>query len=95
MFEPHPTPPLPPSLPRRRVLSETGRLLGAFAWGALGTVLGSLLTFWLMPLRTLGADGWKVAAALTARHIGGSVNYVAVRRGVQGEGLPKSRWSTS
>ncbi|PSC76722.1 putative membrane -like isoform X2 isoform A [Micractinium conductrix] len=39
---------------------------------------GSLLAFWLMPLRGLGADGWKVAAALTARHIGGSVNYVAV-----------------
>ncbi|PRW59633.1 putative membrane -like [Chlorella sorokiniana] len=62
----------------RRVLKETGRLLGAFAWGAVATVLGSLLAFKLMPLRMLGADGWKVAAALTARHIGGSVNYVAV-----------------
>lgn len=29
----------------------------------------SLLAFKLMPLRVLGADGWKVAAALTARHI--------------------------
>ncbi|KAL4859151.1 putative membrane protein YjcL [Chlorella vulgaris] len=62
----------------RRVLRETGRLLGAFAWGALSTVLGSLLAFKVLPLRVLGADGWKVAAALTARHIGGSVNYVAV-----------------
>lgn len=67
--------------PCRRVLRETGRLLGAFTWGALGTVAGSLLAFWLMPLRVLGADGWKVAAALTARHIGGSVNFVAVHGG--------------
>jgi hypothetical protein len=60
-------------------LKETGRLLFAFGWGALATVAGSLLAFKLLPLRVLGADGWKVAAALTARHIGGSVNYVAVR----------------
>lgn len=33
----------------------------------------SLLAFKLMPLRMLGADGWKVAAALTARHIGGEL----------------------
>lgn len=72
-------PPRPASLPpARRVLRETGRLLGAFTWGAFATMAGSLLAFWLMPLRGLGADGWKVAAALTARHIGGSVNYVAV-----------------
>lgn len=74
--------PVPTSSPSpaaaRRVLRETGRLLGAFTWGALATVVGSLLAFWLLPLRGLGADGWKVAAALTARHIGGSVNYVAV-----------------
>ncbi|KAL4435946.1 hypothetical protein ABPG77_000708 [Micractinium sp. CCAP 211/92] len=67
----------------RRVLRETGRLLGAFTWGALGTVIGSLLAFWLMPLRSLGADSWKVAAALTARHIGGSVNYVAVSEALE------------
>lgn len=62
----------------RRVLRDTGRLLVAFSWGAFATVVGSFLAFALLPLRSLGADGWKVAAALTARHIGGSVNYVAV-----------------
>ena len=31
----------------------------------------------VFPLTALGADGWKVAAALAARHIGGAVNYVA------------------
>ncbi len=78
-----PGPPPPPADFRRRVLRETGRLLGAFTWGALGTVIGSLLAFWLMPLRSLGADSWKVAAALTARHIGGSVNYVAVSEALE------------
>jgi hypothetical protein len=30
----------------------------------------------LFPLRALGEEGWKIAAALTARHIGGAVNYM-------------------
>lgn len=63
---------------RRRMVRDTGRLLGAFALGAAATVAGSLLAFWLLPLCMLGEDGWKVAASLTARHIGGSVNYMAV-----------------
>ena len=54
----------------RRVVRETGRLLGAFALGATSTLAGSFLAFKLLPLRALGDDGWKVAAALTARHIG-------------------------
>ncbi len=62
----------------RRVVRDTGRLLAAFAGGAVATVAGGFLAFRLLPLRVLGDDGWKVAAALTARHIGGSVNYVAV-----------------
>lgn len=60
------------------MVRDTGRLLSAFVWGSVATVAGSVLAFKLLPLRSLGADGWKVAAALTARHIGGSVNYVAV-----------------
>lgn len=62
----------------RRVIGDTGRLLTAFIGGAAATVIGSFAAFSLMPLQVLGADGWKVAGALTARHIGGSVNYVAV-----------------
>jgi hypothetical protein len=30
----------------------------------------------LFPLKALGEEGWKIAAALTARHIGGAVNYM-------------------
>ena len=60
-----------------RVLS-TGRLLLSFLAATSATVLGSLLACALVPLHSLGADGSMVAAALTARHIGGSINYVAV-----------------
>ena len=62
----------------RRVIRDTGRLLTAFIGGAVATIAGSLVAFSLMPLQVLGADGWKVAGALTARHIGGSVNFMAV-----------------
>jgi hypothetical protein len=30
----------------------------------------------LFPLKALEEEGWKIAAALTARHIGGAVNYM-------------------
>lgn len=61
-----------------RIFRETGRLLWAFAIGAASTVLSTLLAFRLFPLRALGDEAWKVAAALCSRHIGGAVNYVAV-----------------
>ncbi len=47
------------------MVKDTGKLLSAFIWGSVATVAGSLLAFKLLPLRGLGADGWKVAAALT------------------------------
>jgi len=52
-------------------------MLKAFAVGSVGTVVGTVLASILLPLR-LGPDGWKIASALAARHIGGAVNYVAV-----------------
>ncbi|WPT13955.1 membrane protein YjcL [Picochlorum sp. SENEW3] len=60
-----------------RVLS-TGRLLGSFLCATFSTVAGTMIASMLVPLTSLGADGHMVAAALTARHIGGSINYVAV-----------------
>lgn len=63
----------------RRALGAAGRLLPAFVVGAVATVLSTVAAFKLLPLTTLGPDaGWRVAAALAARHIGGAVNYVAV-----------------
>jgi hypothetical protein len=41
--------------------------------------VGTVVAMKLFPLTAyLGAEGWKIAAALTARHIGGAVNYMAV-----------------
>ncbi|GLC33754.1 hypothetical protein PLESTB_000112100 [Pleodorina starrii] len=63
----------------RRILSQTGRLLVAFLLGSAATLAGSLAAMAVFPLgRFLGEEGWKVASALTARHIGGAVNYMAV-----------------
>lgn len=62
----------------RRVVRDTGRLLSAFVLGSLATVAGTLAAWKLFPLHGMGGDGWKVAAALAARHIGGAVNYVGV-----------------
>jgi uncharacterized membrane protein len=63
----------------RRVLRDTGSLLTAFGVGAVATVVGTLVAYPLLPLRSLGMDGYKVACCLAARHIGGSINFVAVR----------------
>jgi uncharacterized membrane protein len=63
------------------VLTQTGRLLRSFVLGSIGTVLGTLIAAWLVPLRNLGVggkEGWTIAAALASRHIGGAVNFVAV-----------------
>lgn len=62
----------------RVVLASTGRLLVAFCLGSVATVVGTLVAMKVVPLHSLGSDGWKIAAALMSRHIGGAVNYVAV-----------------
>ncbi|KAL8139732.1 hypothetical protein V2J09_005753 [Rumex salicifolius] len=62
----------------RRVIQSTGTLLFAFLIGAVATTIGTVVAFFLVPMRSLGSDGWKIAAALMGRHIGGAVNYVAV-----------------
>lgn len=62
-------------------MRETGRLLGAFLLGAVATVGGTLVAWAAFPLLAsgpLGDAGWRIASALTARHIGGAVNYMAV-----------------
>ena len=53
-------------------------MLKAFVVGSIGTVVGTVIASLVLPLN-LGPDGWKIAAALASRHIGGAVNYVAVR----------------
>lgn len=63
----------------RRVVSDTGSVLIAFLVGAVATVIGTLVAFPLLPMKSLGLhQGYKVACALCARHIGGAINFVAV-----------------
>jgi uncharacterized membrane protein len=61
------------------MLRETGQLLAAFLLGSLATLIGSAAAVALFPLGPhLGDMGWRIASALTARHIGGAVNYMSV-----------------
>jgi len=63
----------------RRIIRDTGPLLVAFMVGAFSTIVGTLVAFPLFPMKALGIDqGWRVASALAARHIGGAINFVAV-----------------
>lgn len=62
----------------RRVIKSTGKLLLAFLLGSVATTVGTALAYLLVPMRSLGQDSWKIAAALMGRHIGGAVNYVAI-----------------
>lgn len=48
---------------RRRTLRETGQLLSVFLLGSLGTILGTLAAFKVLPLAFLGQDGWKVCTS--------------------------------
>ncbi|KAJ1258010.1 hypothetical protein BS78_10G040700 [Paspalum vaginatum] len=67
----------------RRVVRSTGALLLAFLLGSAATTAGTVAAFLLVPMRSLGPDSWKVAAALMSRHIGGAVNYVAVAEALE------------
>lgn len=62
----------------RRVISSTGTLLLPFLLGSVATTVGTVVAYLLVPMRSLGQDSWKIAAALMGRHIGGAVNYVAI-----------------
>ncbi|XP_070016285.1 uncharacterized protein LOC107811552 [Nicotiana tabacum] len=67
----------------RRVLQSTGTLLLSFLLGSVATTIGTVVAFWMVPMRSLGQDGWKIAAALMGRHIGGAVNYVAISEALE------------
>lgn len=62
----------------RNVIRSTGRLLLAFLLGAVATIIGTTVAFLIVPMRSLGQDNWKIAAALMGSYIGGAVNYVAI-----------------
>ncbi|GJY39604.1 keratin-associated protein 5-4 [Tanacetum coccineum] len=66
-----------------RVFRSTGKLLLAFLIGSVATTIGTVVAYWMVPMRPLGREGWKIAAALMGRHIGGAVNYVAIAEALQ------------
>lgn len=55
----------------RDVINSTGTLLLAFLLGSVATVIGTVVAFMLVPMRSLGQDNWKIAAALMGSYIGG------------------------
>ncbi len=63
----------------RRILREAGPTLLAFVIGGVGTVIGTIVAYNVVPL---GADGWKLAAIFSATYIGGSMNYAAAAEAV-------------
>jgi uncharacterized membrane protein len=63
----------------QRILKEAGPTLLAFVAGGVGTVLGTLLAFQIVPL---GPEGYKLAGIFCATYIGGGMNYVATSQAV-------------
>jgi uncharacterized membrane protein len=63
----------------RRILREAGPTLIAYVVGALGTVIGTVIAFRIVPL---GEEGWKLAAIFSATYVGGSMNYAAAAEAV-------------
>ena len=64
----------------RKIIKEAGPTLIAFAFGAVGTVLGTIIAFNLIPL---GDEGWKLAGIFCSTYIGGSMNFVASAEALQ------------
>lgn len=58
------------------------RMVGAFALAALGTALGAALGTLLFG-GLFPDDGWRLAGAFTGTYTGGSLNFVAVGRGLE------------
>lgn len=59
----------------KRILREAGPTLLAFVAGAVGTVIGTIVAFKLVPI---GDEGWKMAGIFCATYVGGSMNFIAV-----------------
>lgn len=58
------------------IFTDAGPTLRAFWYGAFGTMIGTVVSFKIVGA-ALGSDGWKIASALCASYIGGTINYVA------------------
>ncbi|MGK7918846.1 MAG: DUF819 family protein [Trichodesmium sp.] len=54
-----------------QIIRESGQVLIPYFLGALGTVLGTILAYYLI---LIGELGWKLAGVFSAIYIGGSFN---------------------
>lgn len=64
----------------RRIIPETGPMLGAYFLGVTGTLIGAVVGFLIFPLDSSGAD---LAGILSATYIGGSMNFAAVAEALE------------
>lgn len=64
----------------KKIIKEAGPTLLAFVFGGIGTAIGTVVAFMLIPL---GENGWQLAAIFSSTYIGGSMNYVAAAEAVQ------------
>ncbi|RJP56472.1 MAG: DUF819 family protein [Melioribacteraceae bacterium] len=64
----------------KRIIKEAGPTLIAFCFGAIGTVIGTIISFNIV---SLGDEGWRLAGIFCSTYIGGSMNYVAAAEALQ------------
>ena len=64
----------------RRIITETGPMLGAFFLGVSGTLIGAVLGLYLLPVGETGPD---LAGILSSTYIGGSMNFAAVAEALE------------
>ncbi|MBE9171143.1 DUF819 family protein [Pleurocapsales cyanobacterium LEGE 06147] len=60
-----------------RIFQETGFILVAYLLGIVGTVIGTIGAYYLLPL---GKDNWQWAGVFCATYIGGGMNFVPTAR---------------
>jgi uncharacterized membrane protein len=63
----------------KRIFREAGPTLLAFSLGAVGTIIGTVVAYNVVPL---GEHGWQLASIFSATYIGGSMNYAAAAEAV-------------
>ena len=59
----------------KRIIKDSGRLLGIFLIGALGIAIGAIIAAQVI---NLGEETYKIAGAFVGTYTGGSVNFMAV-----------------
>ncbi|MDX2416625.1 MAG: DUF819 family protein [Xanthomonadales bacterium] len=64
----------------RRIIPETGPMLGAFFLGVAGTLTGAVLGLLILPVGITGPD---LAGILSSTYIGGSMNFAAVAEALE------------